>query len=235
MSATTYAYPPLNPSSTLPSHRRAQADRSPAAYMFRRTAPYGHASAHVLSGRLLLRPLHSSFPQSWHGLLQNARPPLPLHSFEPHLQQWRTRLCSGSAIPGSGVPSMIENVRFIELAPTPAPEPLACGASGDWFQAGYEYGYGYCWYGPVGAYAKCGGGGCWDWGVCGGGGGGGGPALALCGCCCCWPFTPCSCELLGPAWSCIGGGGGGGGPLLGSVTPLFAFQASWYSSLDFWP
>lgn len=84
---------------------------------------HGHASAHVLSGRLLFRPLQSSFPQSWHGLLQNARPPLPLHSFDPHLQQCLTRLCSGSDIPGSGVPSTIANVRFNETC-----------CSGGWFQ-----------------------------------------------------------------------------------------------------
>ena len=52
---------------------------------------------HVLSGRLLFRPLHSIFPQSWHACVQKLRPPLPLQSFDPHLTQWRMRLVGGSA------------------------------------------------------------------------------------------------------------------------------------------
>lgn len=91
------------------------------------TPPHGHASAHVLSGRLLFRPLHESLPQSWHGFVQNARPPLPLHSFEPHLQQCRMRFCIGSDSPASGEPSTIENVRFSRFA-SAAGVGAGCGA-----------------------------------------------------------------------------------------------------------
>lgn len=74
---------------------------------------------HVLSGFLLFLPLQSSLPQSWHGFWQNARPPLPLHSLEPHFTQCRMRLCAG---PESGsCPSIAENGRFIEAD---------CGAGG---------------------------------------------------------------------------------------------------------
>ena len=59
---------------------------------------YVHALAHVLSGRLLFLPLHSVvLPQSWQAFWQNARPPFPLHSLEPHLEQCRIRFESGDA------------------------------------------------------------------------------------------------------------------------------------------
>lgn len=68
-----------------------------------------HASVHVLSGFLLFLPLQSTLPQSWHGFTQKTYPPLPLHSFEPHLTQWRTRRGDCSEPSESAI---TENVRF---------------------------------------------------------------------------------------------------------------------------
>jgi len=82
------------PRNTRYDHQLAQnVDQcSPAHYL------QDQASVHFLSGRLLFLPLQSSCPQSWHAFRQNERPPLPLHSWDPHLQQCRVRFCDGSKI-----------------------------------------------------------------------------------------------------------------------------------------
>jgi len=71
-------------------------------------SPIAHqASPQGLSGRREFLPLQSSFPQSWHAFKQKERPPLPLHSCEPHLQQCLVRFCTGSKLelPSSCAPS----------------------------------------------------------------------------------------------------------------------------------
>lgn len=67
------------------------------------------ASEQTLSGRLLFLPRQSIFPQSWQALRQNVRPPFPLQSWEPHLQQCRVRFCEGSRIATSDVFSPYPN------------------------------------------------------------------------------------------------------------------------------
>ena len=69
--------------------------------MLHRNYNYDQPSEHFLSGLRLFLPLHSNFPQSWHPFIQKVRPPLPLQSCLPHLQQCRglLLLCVTSSVP----------------------------------------------------------------------------------------------------------------------------------------
>lgn len=79
---------------------------------FEFSPPQTQASEQTLSGRLLFLPRQSIFPQSWQALRQKVRPPFPLQSWEPHLQQCRVRFWDGSRIATSDVFSPYPNGLF---------------------------------------------------------------------------------------------------------------------------